>query len=365
MGCNSVAWIYGQLAGERCNSVAWVYGQLAGGRCNGLAWIYGQLAGGQSFIDPCYTITSPPLNGPYIHVTLLHPISLTYSSMPMHFIWQVDLVEHFIWKVDLILWLFQMGSHCRHRWGKSWSAVTGSFGGGYMWQLIWVLHLKNMKIWTHIWCPCALHLTMWGIADSWSGHLSENMNSYLMFICTSSCSLHLTAMGDISVSLSGHFIWKFEHTCHFMLCFTEGLFILHMKDLMKMNLNTSSENMNSFLVLVSVVHIIWEGGYIWICTIYLNIWTHFWFWSQLCTLSEKEGYIWSQCALHLTSWPNCSLHLKTWPHCNDHFKWGLTENIDQMILILDVLSLTVSQGVHLICTLHLKIRSFHIKYELY
>ena len=28
MGCNSVAWIYGQLAGERCNGVAWIYDRL-------------------------------------------------------------------------------------------------------------------------------------------------------------------------------------------------------------------------------------------------------------------------------------------------------------------------------------------------
>ena len=26
-------------------------------RCNSVAWIYGQLAGGQSVIDPCYTVT--------------------------------------------------------------------------------------------------------------------------------------------------------------------------------------------------------------------------------------------------------------------------------------------------------------------
>ena len=40
MGCNSVAWIYGQLAAERCNREAWFYGQLAVERCNGVAWIY-------------------------------------------------------------------------------------------------------------------------------------------------------------------------------------------------------------------------------------------------------------------------------------------------------------------------------------
>ena len=28
MGCNGVARIYGQLAGERCNGVAWIYDRL-------------------------------------------------------------------------------------------------------------------------------------------------------------------------------------------------------------------------------------------------------------------------------------------------------------------------------------------------
>ena len=32
MGCNGVAWIYGQLAGRRCKSVALIYGQSAGGQ---------------------------------------------------------------------------------------------------------------------------------------------------------------------------------------------------------------------------------------------------------------------------------------------------------------------------------------------
>ena len=135
-----------------------------------------------------------------------------------HFIWHIDLVEHFIWKVDLILWLFWMGSHWRHRWGNSWSAVTGSFMGGYIW--IWTLHLK---IWTHIWCPCALHLVhfiwqLWGVyLTAYLGISSENMNSYLMSLCMSSCSLHLTTMGGISDTLSGHFIWKYELISSFQI----------------------------------------------------------------------------------------------------------------------------------------------------
>ena len=28
MGCNGLAWIYGQLAGERGNGVAWIYDKL-------------------------------------------------------------------------------------------------------------------------------------------------------------------------------------------------------------------------------------------------------------------------------------------------------------------------------------------------
>ena len=42
-----------------CNGVAWIYGQLMG-RCNGVAWIYDRLTL-QLTIDPCYTIT-PPLS---------------------------------------------------------------------------------------------------------------------------------------------------------------------------------------------------------------------------------------------------------------------------------------------------------------
>ena len=119
----------------------------------------------------------------YVHIILL------LGGISEHFIWQVDLVEHFIWKVDLILWLFQMGSHWRHRWGNSWSAVTGSFRG------------ENLT--------------------AYLGTSSENVNSYLMSMCTSSCSLHLTTMGE--------YIWQLIWAPHLKIwthfrfgsCFTE------------------------------------------------------------------------------------------------------------------------------------------------
>ena len=80
---------------------------------------------------------------------------------------------------------------------------------------------------------CSLHLTtMGGISDSLSGHftwkyrlISDVCVHFILFTSSDNYG------GDISDSLSGHFIWKIEHTCHFMLCFTEGLFILHTKGL--------------------------------------------------------------------------------------------------------------------------------------
>ena len=202
-----------------------------------------------------------------------------------HFIWQVDLVEHFIWKVDLILWLFQMGSHWRHRWGNSWSAVTGSFMGGisesehciwkyelisdvhvhcilfttsdnyggYIWQLIWTLHLK---IWSHMWCPCALHLTtmegyIWHLIWTlhlkiWTHFLISGLGLSVLFIW----ALHLKMGG---ISQSEHFIWKFGSQC-----------ALHLK------LGGISES----------EHFIWKyGSY---CALHL----------KLGGISESEHFIW-------------------------------------------------------------------------
>ena len=123
------------------------------------------------------------------------------------------------------------------------------------------------------------------------------MNSYLMSMCTSSCSLHLTTMGGKSDTLSGHFIWKYE--------------------------------------LIS----------------------SFWVWVSVCTSSETGGDIWDLIwVLHLTSWPSCALHLKTWPNSAICFKWALIDDIDQWRPHL--LSLAVLHGGHIwevILVLHLKI----------
>ena len=37
--CSIDLWSIGR---GRCNSVAWIYGQVAGWRCNSAAWIYGK-----------------------------------------------------------------------------------------------------------------------------------------------------------------------------------------------------------------------------------------------------------------------------------------------------------------------------------
>ena len=53
MGCNGVAWMYGQFTGGRCNSAAWIYGQLAGASV--MVW-HGSMVnwqGGQSVMGIC------------------------------------------------------------------------------------------------------------------------------------------------------------------------------------------------------------------------------------------------------------------------------------------------------------------------
>ena len=56
------------------------------------------------------------------------------------------------------------------------------------------------------------------------------------------------------------------------------------------------------------VHFIWQ----------VDLVVHFiWKWPNSALyhkMSLPGWYIWSQCALHLTSWPSCLLHLKTWPN---------------------------------------------------
>ena len=40
-----------------CNGVAWIYGQLTGGRCNGVAWMYDRLTPSHLSIDALNTAT--------------------------------------------------------------------------------------------------------------------------------------------------------------------------------------------------------------------------------------------------------------------------------------------------------------------
>ena len=93
--------------------------------------------------------------------------------------------------------------------------------GGY----IWALHLTSWPSWT-------LHLKTWPNSAVCTCS-SENMSSYLMSMCTSSCSLHLTTMGV-------GYIWIW--TLHLKIC---------------ISVCTSSET---------------GGMYIWIWTLHLKIW---------------------------------------------------------------------------------------------
>ena len=149
------------------------------------------------------------------------------SDVHVPFIWQVEPV------VDFIL------------------------GGGYIW--IWTHHLK---IWIDIWCPCALHMTLEGISESvhfiwkyelisdvhvhfiwhWRVYLnlytsSENMNSYLMSMYTSSCSLHLipgevylisafTSSEKLTVTTHIMNSWTLNNLCRLLCCCHCGYFFI-------------------------------------------------------------------------------------------------------------------------------------------
>ena len=125
--------------------------------------------------------------------------------------------EHFIWK---------LGSQCE---------LHFKLGGGYIWQLILELHLKT---WTHI-SSWSLHLTSFGGVYLNLNTSSENLGLSVNFIWNrgegwyiwqliwvlhlkiwthiSSWSLHLTSFGRVylnlntsseNLGLSVHFIWN-------------------------------------------------------------------------------------------------------------------------------------------------------------
>ena len=222
--------------------------------------------GGQSVIIPCYTITPFPCQLTIDPCYTITPFPCQLTIDPCYTITphKSYLRVHLIWKTEgLIL-----------HWDRSSEKL-----GEYIWQLIWALHLK---IWTHIWCPCALYLVhfiwqLWGYI--WQLIWTLHLKIWTHFLIT-------------GLGLSVHFIWA-----------------LHLKMGVYLNLSTSSVNLGLS------VHFIWNPGeYIWELT-------------------------W---ALHLTSWPSCALHLKTWPNSAICFKWAFTDNIDQQRLHL--LSLAVSQG---------------------
>ena len=112
----------------------------------------------------------------------------------------------------------------------------------------------SSEIWTYVLFLCALHLGhfIWQFRGvnlaAYLGTSSENLNSNLILVTSSDKFL-----GDKSCSLSGYFIWKFELTSdlgHFIWQVLRGV------DLTTY-LGTSSENLNSHLILVSSSDKLW------------------------------------------------------------------------------------------------------------
>ena len=87
--------------------------------------------------------------------------------------------------------------------------------GGYIWHLIWTLHLK---IWTHFLILGLSVRFIWkqgGISDSLSEHFIwkyELISSFRIWVSVCTSSEHfIWKWGDISES--EHFIWKFGSQC--------------------------------------------------------------------------------------------------------------------------------------------------------
>ena len=104
------------------------------------------------------------------------------SDVHVHFIWQVDLVVHFIWQLPWGVYLnLYTSSENMSSYLMSMCTSSDNQGGisDFSVHLIW--------IWTHIWCPCALHLV----------HFIWQLGGYIWF----QHSLHLKS-------------WLFRMGCH-------------------------------------------------------------------------------------------------------------------------------------------------------
>ena len=129
-----------------------------------------------------------------------------------------------------MLWQFQMGR------GIHLPLVSTCLLYALLFPYIFLLF--DCFEWALIDCieKCRGHSVLWQFQMGGPSLIS----SYYLTV-SNGCSL--TVLKSIEVTQhSGSFEWgvkwqiypksaNFELTCHFMLCFTEGLFVLHMKDL--------------------------------------------------------------------------------------------------------------------------------------
>ena len=117
-------------------------------------------------------------------------------------------------------WLFRMGSHCKHRSANTWSAVNDSF----KWGVSSSEGTPHLKTWPNSGNPFQM-------GSHWR-HRSAK---------TWSAVTDSFARGDIR---SVHVVWKFEHTCCFMLWFTV---VLCKKDQKGRCLSTQTSNAHAAL----------------------------------------------------------------------------------------------------------------------
>ena len=299
---------------HQCSSLPCISGRLEEGwgqsvmkirQCNGLPDIHAQLRG--VYLTPYLDTLSETL---WTHFLILG------LGLSVHFIWALHLItEGYIWR---LIWTLHL---------KIWTHFLIS-GLGLSVHFIWALHLKTGGVYLNLNTSSenlglSVHFIWnWGVyLTAYLNTSSENMNSFPYFWFGSQCALHLSTSSENrgGISESEHFIWKFGSQC-----------ALHLKlggisDSLSEHFIWKYELISLFLVWVSVCtsseHFIWKQGgisesehFIW----NLGLSVHF-IW-KLGGISESlSGYF------ILTSWPSCVLHLKTWPNSATCFERALID----------------------------------------
>ena len=134
----------------RCNSVAWIYGQLAGGSCNSVAWIYGQLAGGSICHSSMLHITPhksicQQYRCTFSYIWNIFGVIVLYAAMV---IWgEVHLPSVFMCILQYVKLIWYNGLACTYGWLTGGSICLWDICAlSYVWNLCGVMILHAAMV---------------------------------------------------------------------------------------------------------------------------------------------------------------------------------------------------------------------------